>query len=197
MEISEAMETPEGRIFGWAEPCSAAERWLNETMMVGVLGGYANTSVGNHQDGSNAQINSFQVGLYELYRQDLLYVSNIDAFTDNQFDVNRPIADGTIIRTATGSSNEAQWSHYSETGSDLRVRRTAITAVFGLAIHVPRSGWLHGKRCGQSGHDDQPSNRGTAFVTDWEHVCTRKSCAATSWSSRRSRPVTSTSGATW
>ena len=114
-----------GTLFG-------VERWLNESLMIGLLGGYAGTSVGNHQDGSNAQINSYQGGVYELYRQDVMYFSNIDAYTGNQFNVTRPIDDGTIVRTATGNSNGNQWSHYSEGGATFEFDELRIQPFLGL-----------------------------------------------------------------
>ena len=114
-----------GTLFG-------VERWLNENLMIGVLGGYAGTSVNNHQDGSSAQINSYQVGLYELYRQEMRYFSNIDAFSDNQFNVTRPIDDGNILRTASGNSNGAQWSHYSEGGTTFEFDEIRVQPFLGL-----------------------------------------------------------------
>ncbi len=98
-----------GTLFG-------VERWLSEYTMIGVLGGYAGTTVGDHQDGSTAQINSYQAGLYELYRQDSLYVSNVDAFTNDSFNVSRPINLGSSQVTATGTSSGNQWAHYTEAG---------------------------------------------------------------------------------
>ena len=98
-----------GTLFG-------AERWLNESVMIGVLGGYAGTSIGNRQVGSNAQIDAYQVGLYELYRQDMLYISNIDAYGNSSYNTSRPLDLGPIQQTASGTSSGNQWAHYTEGG---------------------------------------------------------------------------------
>lgn len=99
-----------GTLFG-------VERWLGDNLMVGVLGGYAGTSVHESQSGASAQINTYQAGLYELFREDLIYVSNIDAFSNNAFDVSRPINFGTVHGTASSNTSGNQWSHYTEAGT--------------------------------------------------------------------------------
>jgi|GEM_PF-1732526 autotransporter-associated beta strand protein len=99
-----------GTLFGF-------DRWLDESTMIGVLGGYAGTSVGTQQVSSTAQITSYQAGLYELHRRDSFYISNIDAFTNDAFNVSRSINFGTIQETASGNSSGNQWSHYTEAGS--------------------------------------------------------------------------------
>ena len=98
-----------GTLFG-------VERWIGENTMIGVLGGYAGTSVGNRQDGSNATISAYQVGLYELHRQDNLYFSNIDAYSNDSYNVSRPLTIGNIQQTASGNSSGNQWAHYTEAG---------------------------------------------------------------------------------
>jgi autotransporter-associated beta strand protein len=103
-----------GTLFG-------TERWLGDKVMVGVLGGYAGTSIGNRQDGSNAQVDAYQVGLYQLFRHDLLYVSNIDAYGNSSYNTSRPMTFGTIQQTASGSSTANQWAHYTEAGLTMEV----------------------------------------------------------------------------
>ena len=98
-----------GTVFG-------ADRWLDECNMVGVLGGYAGTSLGQSATNAHSQINGYQVGLYELHRQELFYLSNIDAFSNSTYDVSREAAPGL---TATGNSHGNQWSHYTEAGVTL------------------------------------------------------------------------------
>ena len=97
------------------------DRWLNDTTMFGILGGYAGTSVRDSQDGSNAQLTSYQFGLYELHRHDTLYVSNIDAFTNNSLNIARQLNFGSIQQAASGTSNGNQWSHYTEAGTTLEL----------------------------------------------------------------------------
>jgi fibronectin-binding autotransporter adhesin len=98
-----------GTLFG-------VERWIGQNLMIGLLGGYAGTSVGNRQDCSSAQISAYQVGLYELYRHDNLYLSNIDAFGNNSYNVSRPLTIGNVQQTASSNSSGNQWAHYTEGG---------------------------------------------------------------------------------
>jgi len=114
-----------GTLFG-------VERWLGENLLVGVLGGYANTSVNDRQDGSTASINAYQAGLYELFREDLLYVSNVDAFSNDSFNVTRPISFGTFQQTATGSSSGNQWAHYTEGGTTFSFDELRLQPFLGL-----------------------------------------------------------------
>ncbi|WP_010584395.1 autotransporter outer membrane beta-barrel domain-containing protein [Schlesneria paludicola] len=108
------------------------ERWLGERTLVGVLGGYSYTSLHDRQDSSNANINGFQVGLYELHRAESLYLSNIDAFGNNQYDVTRPINFGNVSQTATGSMNGNRWSHYTEAGMTFEADEIRIQPFIGL-----------------------------------------------------------------
>ena len=114
-----------GTLFG-------VERWIGENTMIGVLGGYAGTSVGNRQDGSSAQINAYQVGLYELHRQDNLYLSNIDAIGYNSYNVSRPLTIGNIQQTASGSSSGNQWAHYTEGGMNFDFDELRLQPFLGL-----------------------------------------------------------------
>jgi uncharacterized protein with beta-barrel porin domain len=91
-----------------------ADHWLDENNLVGVLGGYAGTALGQQALSANSSINAYQVGLYELHRGDLFYVSNIDAFSNDTYNVSR-LASPTL--TATGNSYGNQWSHYTEVGA--------------------------------------------------------------------------------
>jgi len=98
-----------GTVFG-------ADHWLDECNMVGLLGGYAGTSLGQSATNAHSQINGYQVGLYELHRQELFYLSNIDAFSNSTYNVSREAIPGV---TATGNSHGNQWSHYTEAGVTL------------------------------------------------------------------------------
>jgi len=97
-----------GTLFG-------VENWLLSSFLFGVLGGYASTTVTDKLDSAHANINSYQGGIYELYKNQWLYVSNIDAYTNNDYSSNRSINFGTPL-TASGSSTGNQWSHYTELG---------------------------------------------------------------------------------
>lgn len=108
------------------------ENWISDRTLVGVLGGYSYTSLRDRQDSSNANINGFQVGLYELHRAESLYVSNIDAFGNNQYDVTRPINFGNVSQTATGSMNGNRWSHYTEVGITYDADEIRIQPFVGL-----------------------------------------------------------------
>jgi uncharacterized protein with beta-barrel porin domain len=101
-----------GTLFG-------ADRWLDENTMVGVLGGYAGTSLGQQALGANAQINGYQVGLYELHRGEWLYLSNIDFFGNDTYNVSRQITLPGTSQTAAGNSYGNQWAHYTELGATL------------------------------------------------------------------------------
>ena len=114
-----------GTLFG-------VERWFGENTMIGVLGGYAATSVGSRQDSSSAQISAYQVGLYELHRRDNLYLSNVDAFGNNSYNVSRPLTIGNIQQTASASSSGIQWAHYTEGGMNFDFDELRLQPFAGL-----------------------------------------------------------------
>ncbi|MEI8019336.1 MAG: autotransporter domain-containing protein [Schlesneria sp.] len=124
-----------GTLFG-------VERWLGENTMIGILGGYAGTSAGNRQDGSSAQVSSYQVGLYELHRRDNLYLSNVDAFGNNSYNVSRPLAIGNIQQTASGSSSGYQWAHYTEGGMNFDFDELRLQPFAGLQyLYLDQKGY--------------------------------------------------------
>ena len=124
-----------GTLFG-------VERWIGENTMIGVLGGYAGTSVGNRQESSNANINAYQVGLYELHRQENLYLSNIDAYSNNSYDVSRPLIIGNIQQTASASSTGNQWAHYTEGGMNIEFDELRLQPFLGLQyIYLDQRGY--------------------------------------------------------
>ncbi len=124
-----------GTLFG-------VERWLGENTMIGVLGGYAATSVGNRQDSSSAQISAYQVGLYELHRRDNLYLSNVDAFGNNSYNVSRPLTIGNIQQTASASSSGNQWSHYTEGGMNFDFDELRLQPFAGLQyLYLDQKGY--------------------------------------------------------
>lgn len=108
------------------------ERWFDPHTMVGVLGGYAATSVRNLESDANSQINAFQVGLYELRRADSLYLSNIDAYSNSDYDVTRPLNFGNIQQTATGTSSGNQYAHYTEAGATFDFDDVRLQPFLGL-----------------------------------------------------------------
>lgn len=114
-----------GTLFG-------TERWLGDNFMVGVLGGYAATSIGNRQDSSNAQVSAYQVGLYQLYRQEAFYISNVDAYGNSSYDVSRPLMFGNVQQTASGSSIGNQWAHYTEGGMTHDVDEFRVQPFLGI-----------------------------------------------------------------
>ncbi|MBS0205489.1 MAG: autotransporter domain-containing protein [Planctomycetes bacterium] len=121
-----------GTVFG-------ADRWLDENNMVGLLGGYAGTSLGQSQTNAHSQINGYQIGLYELHRQELFYLSNIDAFSNSTYKVSREAAPG---QTATGNSYGNQWSHYTEAGVTLGDGAIRIQPFAGLQyIYLDQRGF--------------------------------------------------------
>ncbi len=124
-----------GTLFG-------VERWLGENTMIGVLGGYAATTVGNRQDSSSAQISAYQVGLYELHRRDNLYLSNVDAFGNNSYNVSRPLTIGNIQQTASASSSGNQWAHYTEGGMNFDFDELRLQPFLGLQyLYLDQKGY--------------------------------------------------------
>ena len=124
-----------GTLFG-------VERWIGENTMIGVLGGYAATSVGSRQDSSSAQVSSYQVGLYELHRRDNLYLSNVDAFGNNSYNVSRPLTIGNIQQTASASSSGNQWAHYTEGGMNFDFDELRLQPFAGLQyLYLDQQGY--------------------------------------------------------
>ncbi len=124
-----------GTLFG-------AERWLNESTMFGVLGGYAGTSVGDHRDGSTAQISAYQAGLYELFRHDSFYVSNIDLYGNNSYNVSRPLRFGSVNQAASGSYSGNQWAHYTELGTTFELDDIRLQPFTGMQyMHLDQNGF--------------------------------------------------------
>ncbi|WP_397570085.1 autotransporter domain-containing protein [Schlesneria sp. T3-172] len=123
-----------GTLFG-------VERWLGERFLVGLLGGYAGTSVDNGLNSSTAQINSYQVGLYELIRGEEAYLSNMDFYGNNNYDLSRPMNLGDIHRTATGTSRGNQWSHYTEGGINLDFDELRLQPFIGFQyVYIDQQG---------------------------------------------------------
>lgn len=101
-----------GTLFG-------VERWLSDRTLFGVFGGFSANSLGNGQDGSNAQVATYQVGLYELHQDDWFYLSNIDSFNNDNYSTSRGINLGASQLTASGNSSGNEWAHYTELGTTL------------------------------------------------------------------------------
>ena len=118
------------------------DRWLTENTLVGMLGGYAGSSLGDHLVGSNARINAYQLGMYAMHRRGRFYLSNIDALSFDNETVTRPIDFGTIDRTATGTSSGNQYAHYSEAGLTLGSGTTRFQPFSGLQyIYLNQQGY--------------------------------------------------------
>jgi outer membrane autotransporter protein len=118
------------------------DRWLTENTLVGMLGGYAGSSLGDHLVGSNARINAYQLGFYGMHRRGRFYLSNIDALSFDNDTVTRPINFGTIARTATGTSSGTQFAHYGEAGLTLGSGTTRIQPFSGLQyIYLRQQGY--------------------------------------------------------
>ncbi len=93
------------------------DRWLGERTLVGVLGGYAGSSANNVLVPGRSSINGYQVGLYGMHCRDYVYLSNIDAYSNDTYDATRQISIGTINGTAKSNTFSNQWAHYSELGA--------------------------------------------------------------------------------
>jgi outer membrane autotransporter protein len=118
------------------------DRWFTENTLVGMLGGYAGSSLGDHLVSSNAHINAYQVGMYAMHRRGRFYLSNIDALSFDHENVTRPINFGTIARTATGNSTGSQYAHYSEAGLTLGRGTTRFQPFSGLQyIYLNQRGY--------------------------------------------------------
>ena len=124
-----------GTLFG-------VERWVAEPLLIGLLGGYAGTSVDQGLNDSTGQINAYQIGLYELFRQEEYYLSNVDYYGNNNYDVSRPLRLGDIHKTASSSSQGNQWSHYTEGGINLDFEEFRIQPFMGFQyIYINQQGF--------------------------------------------------------
>ncbi len=131
-----------GTGYGLGGTLFGVDRWLDANTVVGGFGGYAGTSVGDQLVNSHATISSYQVGLYEMHRRDRLYLTNIDAYSNNTYQVTRDIQFGGISRTATGASSGNQWAHYTECGYTLGRGATRLQPLMGLQyIYLDQGGY--------------------------------------------------------
>jgi uncharacterized protein with beta-barrel porin domain len=131
-----------GLSYGLGGSLVGVDRWLDDNTLVGVMGGYAGSSLGDRLDGAHASINGGQVGLYQLHRRGRFYVSNIDAFSGDNYRVTRPVDFGAIDRTARGASFGNQWAHYTETGLTLGSGRMRLQPFTGLQyIYLDQRGY--------------------------------------------------------
>jgi uncharacterized protein with beta-barrel porin domain len=158
-----------GTLFG-------VERWLNEAAMVGVLGSYSYTSVRDRADSSNAQINSYQVGLYELLRQESFYLSNVDAFGQNNYNVTRPISIGGVQQTAKGSATGNQFAHYSELGKSFELDDVKVQPFCGLQYI-----YLDQRALTESGAGSLDLTTSNQAVNSFRNVLGARVSAETSW----------------
>lgn len=108
-----------GLNYGLGGSLVGMERWLSDNVVVGFFGGYAGASLSDRLVNSNTRINGGQVGAYQLLRRGRLYLSNIDAFSGDNYNTTRQIDFGSIARAATGDSHGTQWAHYTEAGLSL------------------------------------------------------------------------------
>jgi autotransporter-associated beta strand protein len=131
-----------GLNYGLGGSLVGIDRWLDNNTIVGVMGGYAGTSLRDRLDADHATINGGQIGLYQLRRNDRLYLSNVDAFSGDNYHVTRPIDFASISRTATGVSYGNQWAHYTEAGVTLGSGRLMLQPFTGVQyIYLDQHGY--------------------------------------------------------
>ncbi len=132
-----------GLNYGLGGSMVGMERWLSDNVVVGFFGGYAGTSLSDRLVKSNTRINGGQVGSYQLLHRGRLYLSNIDAFSGDNYNTTRQIDFGSIARTATGASYGNQWAHYTEAGMSLGGAGTMLQPFTGLQyIYLDQRGTI-------------------------------------------------------
>ena len=95
------------------------DRRLYENLFIGAFGGYTSSNVGNRGDASDASINDYQGGFYELWTFDSIYVSHITSFSGSTYNVKRPSLLDNQVGPAMSSTSGNQFTQYIETGTSL------------------------------------------------------------------------------
>ncbi len=92
------------------------DRRLYDNLFIGAFGGYTSSNVGNRGYGSDASINDYQGGFYELWTFDSIYVSHVTSFSGSTYNVNRPSLLDNQVGPAASSTPGNQFTQYIETG---------------------------------------------------------------------------------
>ena len=114
-----------GTVFG-------LDRWADENTAIGVLGGYAGSSARDTLVPSSTSINGYQIGVYGIRTSGPLYLSNIDAYSNDTYQATRQIGTGREVLTAKSNTYSNQWAHYTELGGTCGSRSAGVQPFVGI-----------------------------------------------------------------
>lgn len=108
-----------GASYGVGGFVAGVDRWIDDSTLVGVFGGYLGSSFSTGTPSARVQDNAGQGGLYAQRRGDVFYVSGLIGGQSDQYTSHRNINFAAINRTAVGNYDGWQGFGYSELGANL------------------------------------------------------------------------------
>jgi uncharacterized protein with beta-barrel porin domain len=114
-----------GTVFG-------LDKWVSDNTAIGILGGYAGSTARDTLVPSSTSINGYQVGVYGIRTSGPLYLSNIDAYSNDTYQSTRQIGTGRAVLTAKGNTYSNQWAHYTELGGTCGSRYAGLQPFVGI-----------------------------------------------------------------
>lgn len=98
------------------------EQNFNENLLVGVMGGYSQTSVNFDRQDDWSTINAAQTGLYLQYDNGVVYTTGIAAYGYNDYETRRHILPESMVYESRKEYNGNEFSFYLETGRNFYPR---------------------------------------------------------------------------
>ncbi|MFO0948720.1 MAG: autotransporter domain-containing protein [Planctomycetota bacterium] len=109
-----------GAIYGMGGVLTGADRWMDESTLVGLFGGYTGSSFSTGTPSARVNDNAGLGGLYALRRGEILYLSALAGGQGDNYASQRQIDFGGINRNATGNYTGWQGFGYTELGGNLK-----------------------------------------------------------------------------
>jgi outer membrane autotransporter protein len=114
-----------GTVFG-------LDKWVSDNTAIGILGGYAGSTARDTLVPSSTSINGYQVGVYGIRTSGPLYLSNIDAYSNDTYQSTRQIGIGGRALIAKSNTYSNQWAHYTELGGTCGSRYAGLQPFVGI-----------------------------------------------------------------
>jgi uncharacterized protein with beta-barrel porin domain len=108
-----------GARYGMGGALLGADRWHDESTLVGMFGGYTGSNFSTAAPSASVSDNAGLGGLYALRRGDVLYVSAVAGGQGDNYTGRRQIHFAEINRTASGAYTGWQGFGYSELGANM------------------------------------------------------------------------------
>ena len=128
--------------FGMGGMAYGIDLGRDETGVIGIMGGNTFTSFDDNLSDS-VRVNSFQIGIYGLKRNDVSYFFGVMNYGHNRFDVNRIAGLGIAPSAASSSFAGNQFGSYYELGMNLETNSFRLQPFAGLQHVVMSNSQAH------------------------------------------------------